>query len=474
MTKTIITLDYESSDTRVNYGQVLQASLLISDEKLNIKSKHEMRCRLKPTVIPAIGACMVHKIPVDLLKKANRSHYQMVLEHYNLIKQNTPAIVMGFNQVAFDLEFYRRMLFKSLIPEVYQTNTNGNKHLDILNVVRAAKFANEDSIKTILNEKNRASFKLGDLCIANNIDNGALHDSTTDCLNTIDVGKIIMKKTKDIWNDALLLTTKKDTENFILKNKIYTSLEYFYGNTHPFLCHHILFHPEFNWSINWDMKVDPDLYLKMDRQTLAKALEASPKVIRTVKCNKSLVLLKSDYALKTQKYSEIGLEEINRRVKVLKENPQFIELIGEILSEKAQQKMSMDQSEILFEETIYAGGFANDKDKLIMKKFHEVGWKEKVNLIEKFSEERFQYFAECLIYEESPEFLPKSIYNKINRSFAERLLSKNKEKWETVPSFYSEADTLRETKYKDDQEALDLIEQYNQYVMEIEARLESA
>ena len=474
MTNKIITLDYESSDTRVNYGQVLQASLLISDDKLNIKSKHEMRCRLKPTVIPAIGACMVHKIPVNLLKNTNRSHYEMVLEHYNLIKQNTPSIVMGFNQVAFDLEFYRRMLFKSLIPDVYQTNTNGNKHLDILNVVRAAKFADDDSIKTILNEKNRTSFKLGDLCIANNIDNGELHDSTTDCLNTIEVGKIIMKKTNNIWNDALLLTTKKDTENFILKNKIYTSLEYFYGNTHPFLCHHILFHPEFNWSINWDMKVDPDLYLKMDRQTLAKALEASPKVIRTVKCNKSLVLLKSDYALKTQKYSEIGLEEINRRVKVLKENPQFIELISEILCEKAQQKMSMDQSEILFEETIYAGGFANDKDKSIMKKFHEVDWKEKVNLIEKFSEERFQYFAECLIYEESPESLPKSIYNKINRSFAERLLSKNKEKWETVPSFYSEADTLRETKYKDDQEALDLIEQYNQYVMEIESRLESA
>ena len=35
MTKTIITLDYESSDTRVNYGQVLQASLLISDDKAN-------------------------------------------------------------------------------------------------------------------------------------------------------------------------------------------------------------------------------------------------------------------------------------------------------------------------------------------------------------------------------------------------------------------------------------------------------
>ena len=293
-------------------------------------------------------------------------------------------------------------------------------------------------------------------------------------MNSIDLAKIIFKKTNHIWNDALLLTTKKDTENFILKNKIYTSLEYFYGNTHPFLCHHILFHPQYQWSINWDMKVDPEIYLKMDRQTLSKALESSPKIIRTVKCNKSLVLLDPDYAMKTQKYSEIGLEEIHRRVKILDNNPQFIELIGSILSDKAQQKMSMDQTELLFEETIYFGGFAKEKDKSLMKKFHQVDWKEKVNLIDKFSEERFQYFAKCLIYEESPESLPKSIFNEINRSFAQRLLSKNKEKWETIPSFYSEVDTLRELKYQDDEEMLELIEQYNQYVMEIESKLESA
>ena len=46
-----------------------------------------------------------------------------------------------------------------------------------------------------------------------------------------------------------------DTDS-ILKNKVYTSLEYFYGNTHPFLVHHILFHKEFNWSINWERNVE--------------------------------------------------------------------------------------------------------------------------------------------------------------------------------------------------------------------------
>ena len=145
------------------------------------------------------------------------------------------------------------------------------------------------------------------------------------------------------------------------------------------------------------------------------------KYCATVKANKSPVLLKGDYALNTENYSKIGIDEINRRVQILKDNPKFIELISSILSDKAKEKMSMDQTELFFEETIYAGGFASEKDKSIMIKFHEVDWKEKVNLIDKFSEERFQYFAECIIYEESPDSLPKSIYNKIHRSFAQRI-----------------------------------------------------
>ena len=187
-------VDYETSDSRVNYGSVIQAALIVTDEKLKVKSKHELKCRLKPNVIPSIGASLVHRIPVAQLKNSNMSHYQMVLEHYNIIKNNSPAYVTGFNSVAFDLEFYRRMLFKSLIPDVYQTNTNGNKHLDILNVVRAAKFADKDAIKTKLSEKGRVSFKLTDLSEANNINNGTSHQAITDVLNTISLSAIIYKK----------------------------------------------------------------------------------------------------------------------------------------------------------------------------------------------------------------------------------------------------------------------------------------
>ena len=475
--KQIIVKDYETTDGRVNFGQIIQAGILITSDKLEIKQKHELRCRLKPNVIPSIGASLVHRATVDQLKNSNMSHYQMVMEHYKIIKNATkdkPSYITGFNNIAFDLEFTRRMYFKNLIPDVYQTNTNGNKHLDILNVARASKFANNNAFKTILSDKGRDSFKLADLCKANSIDNGTSHDAITDCLNTISLAEIIYKKTPEIWNAALLTTAKKDVENFILKNKVYTSLEYFYGRSVPFACHHILFHEQYTWSINWDLKVDPSNYLEMDRHMLSKALDSSPKFIRTVRQNKSPVLLKADYALNTDYYSKLGKDEINRRVEILDNNPKFIELIGSILSDKAKEKMSMDQTELLFEETIYAAGFANAKDKALMNKFHEVDWREKVNLIDKFSEERFQYFAECLIYEESPESLPKSIYNKIHRSFAQRLLSTNKEKWETTASFFNEVDNLRETRYKDDPEMLEVIENYNKHVMEIQSKFESA
>ena len=472
--KNFLFLDYESTDTRVNTGQVIHCAFAVTDENLKIKEKLELRSRLKPNVIPSIGASLVHRVSPKQYKTWNMSHYEMVMQHYNFIKKHSPAFISGFNSVQFDLEFTRRMYFKSLLPDVYQTNTGGNSHLEILNCARACKFVDDNGLNTKLSEKNRPSFKLVDLCEANNIKNGDSHDAGVDVSNTISLAQIIQKKTKNVWDAALLTTSRKDAENFILKNKVYTSLEYFYGRSVPFACNHILFHPEFNWSINWDCKVDPSKYLEMDRQTLSKALDASPKILRTVKANKSPVLLKGDYALNTENYSKIGIDEINRRVQILKDNPKFIELISSILSDKAKEKMSMDQTELFFEETIYAGGFASEKDKAIMIKFHEVDWKGKVNLIDKFSDERFQYFAECIIYEESPDSLPKSIYNKIHRSFAQRLLSTNKEKWETTASFFNEVDNLREKKYKDDKEMLKILEEYNQHVIEIQTRFENA
>ena len=50
---------------------------------------------------------------------------------------------------------------------------------------------------------------------------------------------------------------------------------------------------------------------------------------------------------------------------------------------------------------------------------------------------------------------------------ATRILSTNKEKWNTIPRTYSEIDTLR-NKFKDDKEKIEKINEINLYIEELE------
>lgn len=470
----MVYVDYESSGSRINFDNVLEAAIICTDDRFKILEKIELKCRLKPNVVPSIGAMLVNNIPPETLKNAPLSHYQLVLENYKWFKKFTPCYFTGYNVLAFDIEFYRRMLFKALIPDVYQTNTRGNKLHDVLPNVRAAKYINRNVIATKLNSRGNDSFKLADLSEVGNFNHGISHIGIVDCLNTIEVAKKIKQGAPEVWEASLKSAHRTDSEKIINSQKIFTAFEYFYGRLRPYLQKHLFYHNLYRWSICWDLKHHPKDYLNLDRGSLSKALQTAPKCIRTFKQNKNNVIMNKELGLKYEPYDKIGINEIMERSKILDQNPNFVNSISSILEDLAREKQESNQTELLFEETIYAGGFASPKDKDNMTKFHDVDLKGKLSLIEKFTEERYSYFAKCLLYEEySKEQLPESLYNEMHRHFAKRLTSTNNEKWETFASFYKECDDHRE-KYKDDESKLKILEGYNNYVEEMEKKFENA
>ena len=471
----LLFFDYESSDHRVNFGQVCELSFILADDRFNILEKKELKCRLKPNVVPNIRAMLVNSITPQTLRNAPLSHYQLVLENYKWFKKLSPTYFTGFNITSFDIEFYRRMLFKSLIPDWYQTNTNGNKIHDVLPQVRAAKFINRNCIATKLNPKGNDSFKLQDLAEVGNFNHGVSHSSTVDCLNTIEVAKKVKQGAPEIWESSLKSAHRTDAEKVINSQKIFTTFEFFYGRIRLFLQKHLFYHNLYRWSICWDLKHHPKDYINLDRENLSKALQEAPKVIRTFKQNKNNVIMNKELGLNYEPYDKIGMNEILERSKILDQNPQFINSISSILEDLAEEKKEANQIEPLFEESIYAGGInISSKDKINMNNFHEVDLKGKLSLIEKFTEERYSYFAKCLLYEEySKEQLPESLYNEMHKHFAKRLTSTDNEKWETFASFYKECDDHRE-KYKDDENKLKILEGYNNYVEEMEKNFENA
>ena len=102
-----------------------------------------------------------------------------------------------------------------------------------------------------------------------------------------------------------------------------------------------------------------------------------------------------------------------------------------------------------------------------MPAFHKADWKDKFSVIQKFKDERLRYFGKKILYEESPQSLPKGEYNTIHKEIASRILSSNEENWNTISRTYSEIDTLR-NKFKDDKDKLKALEDINLYIEEME------
>ena len=102
-----------------------------------------------------------------------------------------------------------------------------------------------------------------------------------------------------------------------------------------------------------------------------------------------------------------------------------------------------------------------------MPEFHKADWKDKFSVLQKFKDDRMQYFGKRILYEENPQSLPKEEYDLFHKEIASRILSTNEEKWNTIPRTYSEIDTLR-NKFKEDEKKLKALDDVNLYIEEME------
>jgi exodeoxyribonuclease-1 len=209
--------------------------------------------------------------------------------------------------------------------------------------------------------------------------------------------------------------------------------------------------------------------MDMSISDLKQAMKKNPKFLRTVRHNKHPIIMNPTYGNTFDEYKMLGKEKLSLRAKLIRENKKFAEKISIILQEEVDEKeLTKSQEDIYEEESIYSK-FTGPEDNKIMPEFHNTDWANKINVLNKFKDERLQYFGKRLIYEEKPDLLPKNEYDKIHKSIAKRLLSTNNEKWNTIPRTYSEIDTLREKFEREGQpERLAILDDINAYVEELE------
>ena len=465
--------DFETSSSNKYWGQIIQIGAMLTNDNLEELDRFDARCRLNPGIVPEAMALIVNKSSPKMLKESNLSHYEMIRQFVATLKKWGKATYMGFNSIEFDEEFLRCTLFQTL-EYPYLTSTNGNTRGDVLSLARAANLYYPNTLKNSINAKGNAVYKLDQMAPLNGIVHEDAHSAIGDVIATAGVAKIIAKKAPDVWK-ASLLTMDKNQSLELIKNETYfCSNEYYYGRSVPFVQTFVCQHPQYQWPLCFDLKHDPNIFLKMTQKELSSAIKKY-KFLRTVRHNKHPVIMNPSYGNQIDQYKIIGAEKLATRAKLIKNNKQFAEKISDIKKEEAEEKMhSKSQEDIYTEESIYTK-FTSTEDNNLMPEFHKVDWDKKIVILSKFKDERLKYFGKKLLYREKPEMLEKEDYKTIHKETAKKLLSTNNEKWNTIPRTYSEIDTLREKFEREEKpEKLVILDEINAYIEDLEKIYSSA
>ena len=474
----LVIWDIESSSSSTDFGSIIEIGGILLDQNFKEKDRFNLRCRLPEGEIPQAMALIVNKTSVDLLTKTNLSHYQMLSEVEKIFKKWSPAIFLGWSNIGFDDEMIRKEFFRG-IRYPYLTNSAPNKRHDGLNIARGAYAIDSSILKTEINKKGNAVMKLESLARNNGFESSGAHSAIFDAELTAKILELIKKKQPQTWDAFLKTGNRNDTEIIIKKENIITLNEYFYGKSRLYLCAPLhpnaCIHPIYKFGQAVDLRVDVKPLLNLSISDLKVEMKKTPKFLRTIRSNKAPIILDASYGMKVEPYNAIDSAIIKERAKLVKNNEKFAQNILNALREIAEEKQqTTTQEDITAEESIYTK-FTSQKDTLLFAKWHEALWKDKLTMLDKFEDKRLVDFGKKIIYQESPETLPESMFKKIKRKIAERILSDQKEKWWTCKEFYNECDNLRE-KYTNekDEKKLKFLDEINDFVMSVEKKYEEA
>ncbi len=466
--------DLETTGKNRDWSQIIQFGSICTNENLEEVDRFESKCRLKTGIVPEPEALFVNNNSIKELSGLNLSHYELIREIKYKFKSWSPAVFIGFNSIKFDEEILRKSFFKSLL-ESYITQLDGNRRADLLNIVRTNNFYFNDTFKTLINKKGKKSYKLEDLAQANKINHHA-HDAMGDVIATIDIAKIIKSKHVDFWQQCIFNSYKKDVENYIFKNKVFCFNDFNFGQMNAFALTYLCMHPKYGYIQCFDLTVEPKEIINLQYSDLKKRIKEKPIFVKTIPQNKHPLIFDKNYLFNIEKFKEINFSLLNERANLIQSSEDFKKRLILILNEQAEEKDQQgSQLDILAEESLYFGGFPSYKDKLTMEEFHNVSWDEKYNISNKFEDDRFKYFAQKIIYEESPENLPKDIFNKIHKTIANQILTLDNVNWFTLPKAYKQLDDLR-VKFIENSEddKLSFLSEINNYLEKMQKTYEPA
>ena len=363
--------DLETTGADVEQDRAVQFAGIRTDSDLNqIEEGYELFCRPSLDRLPAPQAVAITKLDyLDLAKKSSRENEfcRLILKEFT----RDGTCVSGFNNIRFDDEIIRRLLYRNLRDPYAREWQGGNCRWDLIDPMRAAYALRPDGIEWPKKEDGSVSFRLEDLARANNVLHENAHDALSDVRATIGVARVLKKAQPKLFDFSLTLRKKLNVSSILDPKKrqpavlVSTKLKRWKKNLG--LIVPLTYHPlKANNIICYDLSCNPHFIHESSDESLLEDLKSDSSVF--IEINMSRVPFVAPVSVldrETIANQELDLQLIQERIDFLNKAPKLSENILQIFS---QDTYEVDPDP---ENQLYSGGFFNPKDREMMNKISE-------------------------------------------------------------------------------------------------------
>lgn len=429
--------DIETSGLNKCFDQVLQFAAIRTDLELQELERHEIFVKLNPDVIPTPAAILVHQLSIGKMQDGI-CEYEAVKKIHRLF--NTPGTIsVGYNSLGFDDEFLRFSFYRNLLAPYTHQYANNCSRMDIYPMaVMYYLFKPEGIVWPKFN--GIVSLKLEHLNAQNQLTPGVAHNAMHDVEATLSLAQLL-KKEASMW-EYLCGYFDKKTDLERLEKLTFIADKYQQALLIDGSLGGAKFYqsPAIGLGLHNHYK-NQSLWLSLERELTTTAFVSRKRF------GESPILLPL-----TERFSRYLSEErrglVTANVEWLQKNPElFLEACEYHKEYKYPEIPNLD-----IDAALYQNGFISDGERFKCDSFHMAPVREKISLLDQFSDLNLRTQAIRVLGRNYPELLSKEghLYAEFLRylekiKLGEMIVNYKNEMRLTSPSALIEIENLSKT-----------------------------
>lgn len=397
MAQTYFFYDLETSGLSARDARIMQFAGIRTDMNFKpIGDPYNLLVKLNDDTLPSPEAIMVTGITPQQTQVDGYSEVEFARV---LVEEVfTPdTIAVGFNNIRFDDEFIRHLLWRNFYDPYEWSWKDGRSRWDLLDVVRMTRALRPEGIVWPVDKDGKATNRLELLTKENGIDHLNAHDALADVEALIAISKLIKQKQPQLYDFLLKLRDKNEVKRLVnldVKEPfVYTSGRYDAEYNKTTVAFPLTAGKNGNVVV-YDLRYDPTAFIDLSSQDLAKKLYATWEErqaegfeklpAKELQYNRAPAVAPIAVLAKEDGWKKIQLDQatVEKHKSILLSAPHFAENIRSLFENRPEFKKSLEPEAQLYD------GFLVDRDRLRVETVQNTPEQDLADYHPDFSDER--------------------------------------------------------------------------------------